>query len=226
MNLTLHNALLYLHIAAGFVSLVLFWLPIATAKGKAMHRKIGTLYVYTMSIVVASAFALSIWRISSGGYQAGLALLFLSMITLLPLVSGIQILKAKKPSASYRRLRVALAVANLIVGAVLLAGWYILSSNLLLVFGLLGVAAGLADIRRFGKETGSGKSWLREHYEGMLFSGAAAYTAFFAFGGSTLLSSILVGWWAILPWILPTLLTFALLPLVHKHYKQTKKTPV
>lgn len=223
MNLTLHNALLYLHITAGFVSLILFWLPIATAKGKAMHCKIGKLYVYTMSIVVTSAFVLSIWRISTGGYQAGLALLFLSMITLLPLVSGIQILKAKKPSESYRRLRLVLAVGNLIIGVVLLVGWYTLSSILLLVFGILGVAAGIADIRRFGREMGSGKSWLREHYEGMLFSGAAAYTAFFAFGGNTLFSSILVGWWAILPWILPTLLTFALLPLVHKHYKQTNK---
>ena len=222
MYASVYNPLLVVHITAGIISLVLFWLPITTKKGRSLHRRIGLLYVYTMSIVVVSAFILSGLRIASGSYVTGLALFFLTVITLLPLSSGVQVLKAKKPTKRYRHFRLAMGAFTLAVGLVLFIGWPLLNSNLLLVFGLLGILAGGSDIRRFRREKGSGKTWLREHYEGMLFSGGAAYTAFFAFGGNMLLSDVFTGWWAILPWILPSLLTFALLPLVHRRYKQTK----
>lgn len=222
MNITVHNLLLGLHITAGIISLVLFWIPIVTAKGRSIHLKVGKIYVITMGFVVGSAFILSGIRIAQGAYEPGLALLFLSMITLVPLSSGVQVLKAKKPNPRYRRFRLTLGACTLLIGIGLLIGWYQLNSVLLLAFGLLGVLAGGADLRRFRHETGSSKTWLREHYEGMLFSGGAAYTAFFAFGGNTLLSNILTGWWAIVPWVMPTLLTFALLPFVHRHYNQTK----
>ena len=42
-----------------------------------------------------------------------------------------------------------------------------------------------------------------------------------AFGGNTLLAHVLTGWLAIIPWLLPTLLNMALMPLVHKRFKQT-----
>ena len=119
MNFTLQDALLYLHISQQALSVLSYsGCRLQLLKERPCIARLGSLYVYTMSIVVASAFTLSLWRISTGGYEAGLALLFLSMITLLPLVSGIQILKAKKPSTSYRRLRLALAAGNLIVGVV------------------------------------------------------------------------------------------------------------
>ena len=62
----LRDALLPLHIAAGGVSLILFWLPILTKKGRTAHRRIGLVYVYAMSVVVVSAFILSGIYILSG----------------------------------------------------------------------------------------------------------------------------------------------------------------
>ena len=214
--------LLYLHILAGSLSLVLFWIPILTKKGRLNHKRIGKLYVISMSVVVGSAFVLSLMQIIAGSLVEGLALLFLSMITLIPLVSGVQVLRAKRPSPGYRRLRLVLAAALLLVSTALLIAYWQLGSIILLVFALLGLLGGGGDIRRFVRTEGSGKTWLREHYEAMLFSGAAAYTAFFAFGGRALLSDVLTGWWGILPWILPTLLTIALLPLVHRQFHQAK----
>ncbi len=220
---TIPETLLALHIAAGVTSLVLFWIPIITKKGRSLHIKFGVAYVYAMYIVLATSLILSMIRFSSGSYVASLALLFLSVLTAVPLLSGIQILKAKKPSPQYRKLRLFLASLLLATTIVLVVGWQMLGSGLLLGFAVIGLFGSLGDFWRFGRNAGSGKTWLREHYEGMLFSGGATYTAFFAFGGRTILGDILTGWWTLVPWLLPTLLTIALLPLVHRRFKQTMK---
>ena len=220
---TIPQALLTLHIAAGITSLVLFWIPIVTKKGRSLHLKFGTAYVYAMYSVLITAIILSVIRFLAGSYQAGLALFFLGVLTAVPLLSGIQILKAKKPTAQYKKLRLFLAGLLLATSVILIVASQILDSGLMLGFALIGLLGSLGDLYRFARSTGSGKSWLREHYEGMLFSGGAAYTAFLAFGGRTVLGDILTGWWTLVPWLLPTFLTIALLPLVHKRFKQAKK---
>ena len=219
---SLFNTLLTIHISSGVISLVLFWLPAFTAKGKKAHRRIGVAYVYAMGIVVGTAFILCIMRISYGDLGDGLALLFLSALTLLPLVSGVQVLKAKKPTPQYRYIRIVLAVLLLSTSIACFIGWYLINSTVLLVFGIIGVLASMGDLRRFIPKEGIDKSWLRQHYEAMIFSGVAAYTAFFAFGGRTLFGSLLAGWWGIVPWILPTLLAFLILPYINRHYGQQK----
>lgn len=113
-----------------------------------------------------------------------------------------------------------MASALLLTTVALFAGWRILDSGLLLGFGIIGILGSVGDFKRFIPASGSSTKWLREHYEGMFFSGAAAYTAFFAFGGRTVLGDLLTGWWTLIPWVLPTLLTMALLPLVHRRFKQ------
>ncbi len=214
--------ILTVHITAGTISLFLFWAPVVTRKGQKLHNLFGRAYSYAMYTVVTSALILSVMRFSMGGYQAGMALFFLAVLTAVPLLSGVQVLNAKKSRTRYNKLRLALAVTLLLTSTAMFAGWWMLDSGLLLGFGILGLFAGSMDVKRFTRKEGSGKNWLREHYEAMLFSGAAAYTAFFAFGGNTLLSHVLTGWLAIIPWVLPTLLTMALMPLVHKRFKQTK----
>ena len=217
------DALLALHVAAGVLSLVLFWLPILTKKGRTVHRRIGLVYVYAMSVVIVSALILGSIHIFSDA-EDGLAFLFLSVLTMVPLVSGVQVLKAKRPTPGYRRLRMVLAGLLFAVSVVLLVGWQLRDSGLLLGFGIIGLLGSGNDFRQFVRAGGSGKTWLREHYEAMLFSGAAAYTAFFVIGGQNLL--LLTGWWTLAPWVLPTLLTVAPLPLVHRRFKQQKNLAI
>ena len=217
---TIDRALLSIHVVTGFVSLVLFWFPIVTRKGRLLHRRVGIMYVYAMGVVIGNACILSLLNLYNGSIVSGLSLLFLSALSTLPLVSGVQILKSKKPTIQYRRLRIFLAVLLILTTVACLVGWYLFDHVILLVFGLIGMVAGGGDTLRFRREKGSGKTWLREHYEGMIFSGVATYTAFFAFGGRTWLATFTVGWWGIVPWVLPILLAIAILPLVHRAYKQ------
>ena len=223
MSFSVSQVLLSLHIAAGVISLFLFWIPLITKKGKNAHRQMGKIYVYCMYTVVATAYVLSVIRLSTGNIEQGAALFFLAALTTQPLLSGVQVLKVKKPKPWYRILRLSLGGLLLTTGVALMIGWQLLDSGLLLAFGLIGMVAGASDIRRFMKPTSAGPNWLREHYEGMLFSGGAAYTAFLAFGGSTWLSDYITGWWTLVPWLLPTLLTMALIPLVHKRCKQNRR---
>ena len=47
---------------------------------------------------------------------------------------------------------------------------------------------------------------LQTHLAEMIVTGIAGYTAFFAFGARQFIQELLVGNWAVVPWVLPTIL--------------------
>jgi len=51
----IHKAILWIHIPCGFLSLILFWIPVGVKKGSPLHRKVGKLYYLTMWIVVITS---------------------------------------------------------------------------------------------------------------------------------------------------------------------------
>ncbi|GAB5518418.1 MAG: hypothetical protein RhofKO_06690 [Rhodothermales bacterium] len=219
------DGVLMVHIAAGALSLALFWIPIFTAKGKRWHRQVGRAYVYAMGTVVLSASVLSLEHLANGRYEPGGILLLLAMLTAMPLVAGVQILRAKKPEPWYRWLRVGMAGLVLAVSSAVLVMAAVYESGLLMGFGIVGMIGAVTDGWPFLRASEHRKTWLREHYEGLLFSGAAAYTAFLVFGGRTLFAGLLTGWWTLLPWLLPTALTFAALPILHRRYTKSAPKP-
>ena len=62
---------------------------------------------------------------------------------------------------------------------------------------------------------------LKMHIQGTIISGIAAYTAFFAFGGSRFLMGVLhlPQQWMILPWIAPSLLGIIYMRYMKRKYK-------
>ncbi|MEM6807016.1 MAG: hypothetical protein AAF696_36785 [Bacteroidota bacterium] len=212
------------HVIAGFISLVLFWLPIFTRKGGKAHRKIGILYVYCMWFVVISAGILSVKNVIIGDHTSAIFLGFLTFITGNPLWYGVAILKNKRGiSDQYKRIHFAINGVIILFGLMMIT-YALLNldkgvSILMLFFGLLGVSS-LPQMIRDYKTQLAGKSWFKEHYVGMVTTGTAAYTAFFAFGGRQYLDGILTGYWQILPWILPTILTFVGLYFARKYYEK------
>src|SRR5256885_16903690 len=56
---TVHDVVLWFHIACGCIGLVAFWVPALTPKGGPTHRKAGWVYVSAMLGVVASALVLA-----------------------------------------------------------------------------------------------------------------------------------------------------------------------
>lgn len=205
------NILLTTHVIAGFISLVLFWLPIIVKKGSKLHIKIGWAYVYAMWVIVVTSGILSIVNIIQGGYFVSLFLGYLSVITALPLWYGIAVLKHKGGNAPRRfyakRRYLHILIVILGTGNVAFAIFtqFANGAMLLFIFGLLG----MTDI---SKARTSYESYLsqidpiRDHIVGMLTTGIAAYTAFFAFGGRTWLGAIFSGQLMIIPWVIPSVI--------------------
>jgi hypothetical protein len=57
----LHVALRYSHVAAGFLGLALFWVPIFAVKGSPLHIRCGRVFVWMAYYVGATALVSSVW---------------------------------------------------------------------------------------------------------------------------------------------------------------------
>ena len=92
----------------------------------------------------------------------------------------------------------------------------------MLFFGILGLSAAgtiLKDYKNPPKES----NWFLTHLTGMLISGIAAYTAFFAFGGRSLFGHILTGHWMIIPWVAPTIIGVIAIKILKRKYAPNTK---
>jgi uncharacterized membrane protein len=207
----IHQSLLWIHIPCGALSLVLFWIPVGVAKGSPIHRKVGRIYSKMMWAVLVTAFLMSISNLIKGNYDIAAFLGFLTIITGYPLWYSNEILKQKQDwSRRYYLIRQSFCVLLFLgsLGMILLGGikhHFAGMGSMMLFFGLLGLPA-IRDILMTRKKAMSKETRLKMHIQGMIISGIAAYTAFFAFGGSRLLSGILNEQLMILPWIAPTIL--------------------
>lgn len=228
---TISKLLLGLHVAAGFTSIIVFWIPIFLKKGSKLHIKIGKLYMALMWVVVLSAAILSIKNVIIGSYIMAIFLGFLTLITANPLWYGIAILKNKKEiSPSYQRKHMIFHGLIFIAGILLFSyGVYLKGQNagvLMLIFGVLGMLTG-KDVYEMYKAPNSKSNWIEVHIEGMLTSGIAAYTAFAVFGGRTFFGEWFTGYLSVIPWVAPTVIGVILIKYYKKSYlKKNKVTRV
>jgi len=217
---TLSKALLSTHIIAGFLSLVIFWIPIFTKKGGDLHVKVGKAYVFLMWIVVISAGMLSIENTIQGDYLMAAFLGFLTLITSNPLWYGIATLKHKEGmSTAYKRAHLIFNCA-IVLGAFLLIlyGFTMIGQGpevMLFFFGILGLTNSKEVYNHFKAPT-TKEDWYKQHYSGMVTTAIAAYTAFFVFGGSQFMAGLLPGYLMALPWILPTIIGTGILIYMRK----------
>ena len=221
------------HIFFGSISLIVFWLPaIFTKKGGEWHNKIGRIYVWLMWFVVISAALLCIKNVIVGTYNSAIFLGFLTLITAHPIWHGTAILNYKKeqPQSFITMHMVFRAIIFLASLGLITYGAYLHFFQgemhpLFFIFGILGGT----DLPSWIKELKSpikNANWLIEHLSGMIISGIAAYTAFFAFGGRAMLGKILTGYWQILPWILPTIIGVIAIKYQKRKYEKKKSTVV
>ncbi len=217
----LYQAFKVSHVAAGFFSLVLFWIPALSKKGSKLHNKSGLAYLYCMGYTVVTAFILCLFVWEKAQLLA-LFLLFLSMVSANPLVHGYLYIKKKRLSENWRRVSLVFNVAMALLGIFLLYQGYVLNGHTMAyVFGGIALAAGAANINNFRKARNVG--FLNAHLTNMIFSGGAAYTAFLAFGARTYLEAWFGNsWLGIIPWLLPTLLAIVAVRILRPKYETSK----
>ena len=199
--------LLYLHIAAGFSSIILFWVPMLSKKGGNIHIASGKLYVYAMWAVVISAAILCIENTLTGSTNSAIFLGFISILTGAPLFYAINILKHKDTTDdAYAKRKfildvilVCYAIAMLIYGITLDTGT---AKILMFIFSILGLTT-MPKVVRYLRKKPSPYNWIQEHAIGMITTGIAAYTAFLVFGGSKFFGHWFTGYSSIILWTAP-----------------------
>jgi len=224
----LSSILLTIHIIAGFSSLLLFWIPAFTKKGGVNHVKIGKIYMWLMWTVVITAAFLSMKNLYLGHVEAAAFLGFLTVISANPLWKGIAILNHKKGlSKTFQRTHLMFEILIFVTGVLILSyGIYLKGqggSILMIIFGILGVS-NFGPIIKLIKNPPQKMDWFTEHMKDMIISGIAAYTAFFAFGGRTILGHIFTGYWMIVPWVAPTIIGIFAIKYLEKYYARKKGT--
>jgi len=201
------DVLLWIHIAAGFIGLIVFWIPIFSRKGSKIHRQLGKYYVWMMWVVIVTAVVLCINSLFTVNHDTAIFLGFIALITASPLWSGIRILKNKKEASdSYLRIRQIFDLSLVLSGlGLLIYGIYLggeAAGILMIIFGILGLSSTPDFIRSL--KTKRKTNWLYEHLVGMIGAGIASHTAFLVFGASKFLGSFIPEPFMIIPWVTPT----------------------
>lgn len=221
--------LLATHVAAGFASLILFWVPIFTRKGGLNHRRIGNYYVWAMWAVVVSATLLSIKNLMIGNMLMAAFLGFLALITGKPLWLGISALNNKKHRSDvYRRAQLIMSGLVVVSGVALIGYGLALGGTGVAVFMIIFGALGLTSIFDFIANLDSQslpKHWLEEHIANMCVTGIAAHTAFLAFGAQSVFAQMYSGYWSIVPWMAPTVIGTIGIRVAIARYKREGRIP-
>lgn len=220
-----YQSLLVTHVIASVAALVLFWVPITTRKGALNHRRFGGYYQQVMLVSLFTGALMALLLImmpfevkpdifsQSSNIGASVErlqrfamfLIHLSILMYCNLMMGRWALSARHDRSAMRRPSrmipaVMLVTSSLVIGITGLMHNHVL----MMIFAPLGLMNAISQLR-FTYATEVGKhAWLIEHLSGYIGSGIGAYTAFFAFGGRTLLADI--GAWQFAFWIAPGIL--------------------
>jgi hypothetical protein len=235
-----HQLLRIVHVLAGFVGLVAFWIPVVAKKGGRLHIAAGRVFTWALYVVGTSALVSSSWALLAPDSFVGLRQgspgragmttdvtgfgAFLGMIALLVLSSarfGIRATELKRyPRAldrfDLRALHAATAIAG--AGNVILAA--LTGQVLLAIFGVLGVQAGWDYLRVARNPLPTRMAWWYQHMSSMLGGGIAFHTAFLVFGARHWLQTGPHSWLALVPWLLPSLIGIPAIRLWTRAYRR------
>lgn len=213
-----------LHIAAGFLALILFWIPLVTKKGGKVHNKVGWVYVFAMAFVSFSAFYMGCYRVlfdeTADATRVSFSwfLIFISVLSGATCWYGIRVLRYKKRKERHRSW-IDLFVSSLLLISGIGIAWYgfKIGTSLITYFPLLGVFLGGSQLYYWLRKPVKNMHWLFEHLSGMIACSISTVTAFTVFGAPRLLN---IPSSSLFLWFLPTVILVPVLMLFTIKYEK------
>lgn len=226
--LTAYRLVLFLHLCAGVIGLVAFWLPAIARKGGATHVRVGRVFFWCTCLVAASGIgmatlllldplaikvpngAVSSERAAAIAHEIRLTtvfLFYLVLITFVPVYHGVRVLATRREHDKLRTpVHTALSIAAIGGSTGMIVLGLLFRQPVFLGLSPIGFLIGSGQLAFARKPYATPMSWWYEHMGSMLGGGIAYHTAFLVLGAGRLFNIQLDGAWAIVPWLTPTLI--------------------
>lgn len=181
--------LLVVHVLAGATALCVFWIPLVTAKGGKIHRRVGWVFVTAMAVAAVTAWGLGGIRIAetTDEHQRATAV-FLAFVGLLAINTswnGLRALRFKHRTTRHFH-PVDLGIPSLLLLSGLGVFFYGFQVDMALLIGFapVGIMVGSLDLAYWLRPPQERMHWWFQHMAGMIGTCIATVTAFLAANAS------------------------------------------
>lgn len=177
--------LLLIHVLAGATALFVFWIPLVTAKGGKVHRRVGWVFVAAMAVAAVTAWGVCGMRIAEATDESQRAtaafLAFVGLLAVNTSWSGLRALRFKQRTAAhYHLLDLASPALLLLCGLGVFLYGYQVNMPLLMGFAPVGIVVGALDLGYWLRPPQEKMHWFFQHMAGMIGTCIATVTAFLA----------------------------------------------
>ena len=214
--MNIFNLLLIAHIMGGGISLLLGLYIMIAKKGDRVHKRIGSIYFYSMLLAAIVAIPMSY-------LHPNYFLFLISIFTIYILITGVRYLNKKKREdvtiidwlLTIIMLFFALAFVSFGIFNIVKGAYF---GTVFLVFGSIGLLFTWQDYINYRGKSAIKNYFLTTHLQRMIGSYVASVTAFLVVNNHVLPSMV--------AWLLPTIILIPLIVRWTRKYKVvTKKNP-
>jgi hypothetical protein len=223
---SIYEVVLLLHVCAGILGLVAFWIPAVARKGRTTHVRVGRAFFYATCAVAVTGLVMATLLVAdplatkpvrepvSAERAAAIAqtvrltslfLFYLVLITFVPVYHGVRVLATRTAPERLRTpFHTAINLLTIAAAAAMIGLGAVARQPLFAVFSAIGFLVGFGNLRFARRGYPTPMAWWYEHMESMLGGGIAFHTAFLVLGAGRLFGIALDGPVALVPWLLPT----------------------
>lgn len=215
----LHEIARWAHVSVGVLAFASLWTAAFTRKGGKLHRRAGTVYVWTMVIVLITAGVLTLTTLTRGNWMGAVFLGYLLTITGTALWMGKRTLRFKGDVRGYTRgLFLPVGMLNIIAASGAVVVGVITREYFIAGLSAIGFLIGSGAIGMWRKPPDHPRFWLKEHIGGMIGAGIATHIAFASIGLHQLFPEADTSVVTIWPWALPLIVGFAASAIAERRY--------
>jgi hypothetical protein len=215
----LNEAARWAHALIGILAFASLWTAAFARKDGRLHRRAGAVYVFTLTLVLATAGILTAIAFLRGNWVGGVFLVYLITITGTSLWMGKRTLRFKGNVQGYTRGAFqAVGALNILAALGAVTVGILVKQHFIAAISVIGFLIGFGMFAMRRNPPDHPRTWLKEHIGGMIGAGIATHIAFASIALRQLFpdadTSVVTLW----PWLAPLVIGFVAGHFAEKRY--------